>query len=88
MTRPSVGRVVHYVSHGTPVREDGSQAFESTCRAAIIAGIPYPDEPDIADSVDLTVFNPTGLFFHAACPHEEPEDGPLVGGTWHWPERV
>lgn len=25
--RPSVGRIVRYVSHGTPVRSDGSQQF-------------------------------------------------------------
>jgi len=32
--KPSVGRVVHYVSHGTPVRVDGTQAFYPRCRAA------------------------------------------------------
>jgi len=36
---PSVGRVVHYVSHGTPVREDGSQAYQSVCRAAVITEV-------------------------------------------------
>lgn len=39
VTRPSVGRIVHYVSHGTPVRNDGTQAYTSECRAAIVTGI-------------------------------------------------
>ena len=37
--KPSVGRVVHYVSHGTPVREDGTQAFTAQCRAAIVTAV-------------------------------------------------
>lgn len=37
--KPSVGRIVHYVSHGTPVREDGTQAFPSVCRAAIVTEV-------------------------------------------------
>ena len=32
---PSVGRVVHYVSYGTPGGE-----YTSQCRAAIVAGVP------------------------------------------------
>lgn len=37
--KPSVGRLVHYVSHGSPVRLDGTQAFTSTCRAAVITEV-------------------------------------------------
>ena len=73
--KPSVGRVVHYVSHGTPVQPGGSQAFKSQCRAAIVAQI----EPIV-----LCVLNPTGLFFNEA-EHDEDE---CRGGTWHWPERA
>lgn len=69
---PSVGRVVHYVSYGTPKGE-----YTSQCRAAIIAGLGATEE-------DLVVLNPTGLFFNA-CPQDETDHG---GGTWHWPERV
>lgn len=82
---PSVGRIVHYVSHGTPVRSDGSQAFPPTCRAAIVT------EVDDADPgrVGLAVLNPTGQFFHSlgagGSVHAE---GAHVGGSWHWPERV
>jgi hypothetical protein len=91
--QPSVGRIVHYVSHGSPVQPDGTQAYASQCRAAIIAEVsPYPgpsllsggetdwpDEPPTA----LCVLNPTGIFFHDA-PHDEDTK---AGGTWHWPEQ-
>lgn len=90
--RPSVGRIVHYVSHGTPPREDGSQAFPSACRAAIVTEVDetYPGR------VGLTVINPTGVFHRPLSeggaewlPAEGEADGyPLRGGTWHWPERV
>jgi hypothetical protein len=39
MQIPSVGRVVHYVSHGTPVQEDGTQVFTSQCRAAVVTEV-------------------------------------------------
>ena len=91
---PSVGRIVHYVSYGTPGGEYASQ-----CRAAIIAGMPGPDDVqsrNIDTPVDLVVLNPTGLFFNR-CPYDEggtsdtpgaPETRSYRGGTWHWPERV
>lgn len=82
---PSVGRVVHYVSYGTPKGE-----FSSMCRAALIT------EVDEADRVGLAVLNPTGLFFHPIAHENGPcryddslENGEHpAGGTWHWPERV
>jgi hypothetical protein len=79
-----VGRAVHYVSEGSPVREDGTQKYESVCRAATITQV-WSDE-----SVALAVFNPTGMFFNHVCDHDEGElaDGRGAGGTWHWPERV
>lgn len=93
--QPSVGRIVHYVSHGTPVRADGSQAFASQCRAAIIT------EVGDGNRVGLTAINPTGLFFHplaaGGCDLDDrdneiytagTERRPYHGGTWHWPERV
>lgn len=92
--KPSVGRVVHYVSHGTPVREDGTQAYAAKCRAAIVTDVysadnPHPDpevytEAEGAEWVALAVLNPTGMFFNDAC-HDEPRK---QGGTWHWPERA
>lgn len=88
--KPGVGRIVHYVSHGTPIREDGSQAFGSRCRAAIVT------EVDTSDTVGLCVLNPTGMFFNrtvvhdegAACPSDECGGRHYDGGTWHWPERA
>lgn len=87
MTQPSVGRVVHYVSHGTPPRPDGSQAFTAECRAAIITAVhsadPVPEHG--VPYVDLFVMNPTGVFLNQGCKHDEEQ---RAGGTWHWPERV
>lgn len=80
MQTPSVGRVVHYVSYGTPKGE-----FGSMCRAATIT------EVDEHGNVGLVVHNPTGTFFHpighenGPCPQSEEEHR---GGTWHWPERA
>jgi hypothetical protein len=73
--------MVHYVSHGTPVQPDGSQAFASECRAAVVTEV--MDDP--LESVGLCVLNPAGQFFNRAVPHDE--DG-REGGTWHWPERA
>ncbi len=102
--KPSVGRIVHYVSYGTPGGE-----YTSQCRAAIVAGVPEGALP-VADAeraetwdsdavvVDLVVLNPTGLFFNRCAYHEGDighdhagEEIPARsyhGGTWHWPERV
>lgn len=79
---PSVSRDVHYVSHGTPVRDDGTQAFPKACRAAKVTEVD-------GETVGLVVLNPTGFFFHSladgGCEHDEDGHKP---GTWHWPERV
>ena len=89
--RPSVGRIVHYVSYGTPGGE-----YPKTCRAAVVTGVgdllPYPtgDEvpPDGAELADLCVLNPTGVFFNIGVPQDERAAHERSGGTWHWPERV
>jgi len=86
MTTPSVGRIVHYVSYGTPGGE-----FPKACRAAIVseADDQTGANADLA-KVGLVVTNPTGLFFHSlangGCDYDGSEDP--KGGTWHWPERV
>jgi hypothetical protein len=78
--RPSVCRIVHYRSHGTPGGE-----YTPQCRAAVVSEV---DERN-GLLVGLVVLNPTGLFFHAlsdgGC-HLDPTN--TMGGTWHWPERV
>ena len=86
--KPSVGGVVHYVSYGSPVREDGTQAFTSQCRDAHITEVNGTEE-----TVGLCVLNPTGLFFHSIADGGSRYDdgggaGAPEGGTWHWPERV
>jgi hypothetical protein len=83
--QPTVNRQVHYVSYGSPLREDGSQAFSSQCRAAVITEVD-------GDNVGLCVINPTGLFFHpiadGGVSYDEGEGGEYAAGSWHWPERV
>lgn len=81
-TAPTTGRIVHYVSHGTPVREDGSQAYASQCRAAVVTAV-LPCYGGAAPCVSLAVFNPTGLHFDESVSY----DASGAGGTWHWPER-
>ena len=70
---PSVGRVVHYQSYGTPGGE-----YLPEPRAAIIS------EVQSEDLVGLVVLSPTGLFFNRDVPFsEEPKPG-----HWNWPPRV
>jgi hypothetical protein len=86
MQQPSVGRIVHYVSYGTPGGEYASQ-----CRAAVVTEVDDPDGVNAdLNRVGLCVLNPTGLFFHplAAGGCRYGGDGNRVGGTWHWPELV
>ncbi|NUR64258.1 MAG: hypothetical protein HOQ47_00735 [Streptomyces sp.] len=87
--KPTVGRIVHYVSHGTPVRSDGTQAYTSECRAAIVTEV--TEHPDADGTVGLAVLNPTGMFFNRGVAHAEDKAAGAAehpGGTWHWPERA
>lgn len=72
--KPSIGRIVHYVSYGTPRGE-----YKSECRAAVITAV------IATNGVALAVLNPTGMFFNAAVVQDEEDK---KGGTWHFPERV
>lgn len=101
--QPTVGRIVHYISYGTPGGE-----FPATCRAAVITGmgepLPYPTpgpgvddlDEDGAQLADLAVLTPTGVFFKEGVPQDDRsavaarsgDEGVRQPGTWHWPERV
>jgi hypothetical protein len=80
---PSVGRIVHYVSYGTPGGEHTPQ-----CRAAVVTEVgEHTDKLHRAPPpVGLAVLNPTGAFFNQGVPYGEGEQ--RAGGTWHWPERT
>lgn len=91
---PSVGRIVHYVSYGTPGGE-----YPKACRAAVITAVPDVGIPE-GGAVGLCVLNPTGQSFNPSIPHDSghvPDHEQVSdlchgldydGGTWHWPERV
>ena len=93
--RPTVGRDVHYVSAGSPVRADGTQQYPSTCRAAKITEVNDFD----GGTIGAMVINPTGVHFIgldqggvkeavAACVNDNGPNASLIPGTWHWPAQV
>lgn len=95
MSRPTVGRIVHYVSHGTPPNGRGQQVYESQCRAAIVTDVPQylpaaaepldgaPNGTDGLWCVALAVLSPQGAHFD----QDVPNDPAVRPGSWHWPER-
>ena len=97
--KPSVGRIVHYVSYGTPGGEYGKE-----CRAAIVTEVSGEHASSyrggLEPVVGLCVLNPAGQFFNQGVKPDQgldPVAGGLLthlcgsrdyrGGTWHWPER-
>jgi hypothetical protein len=77
-TEPTVGRIVHYHSYGTPGGE-----YLPEPRAAIITEVEQPSKGQ-PRKVSLAVLNPTGLFFKEGLPYsEEPKPG-----HWNWPPRA
>jgi hypothetical protein len=71
---PTIGRIVHYHSYGTPGGE-----YLPKPRAAIVTDI-----FEGSDAVSLCVLNPTGLFFNTTVAFSEtPEPG-----CWSWPPRI
>jgi hypothetical protein len=92
--KPSVGRIVHYVSYGTPGGE-----YASECRAAVVTEVDPVLQPEGTMSVGLCVLNPAGQFFNRHVHYHEGDVGhdhtgveiperAYRGGSWHWPERV
>lgn len=84
---PSVGRIVHYQSYGTPNGE-----YLPEARAAFITEVapecgtePTCDVEHIGcPRVSVAVINPTGLFFKEDMPFAETP----TPGHWNWPPRV
>ncbi|MFE5290359.1 hypothetical protein ACFRAQ_35870 [Nocardia sp. NPDC056611] len=70
---PSVGRIVHYQSYGTPGGE-----YLPEPRAAVITAV------GDGNVVGLAVLNPTGMFFNESVPFAEN----ATPGHWNWPPRV
>lgn len=70
--KPSIGRIVHYVSMGHSLG-----TYASTCRAAIVT--------DVKDdkTVTVAVFSGKSLSFNEGVTLDDGK----AGGTWHWPER-
>ena len=71
---PTVGRIVHYQSYGTPGGE-----YLPEPRAAIITAVdPLPER-----TVSLCVLNPEGMYFKRDVPYSmTPKPG-----HWSWPPR-
>lgn len=87
--QPSVGQVVHYVSHDT---RGGVILHE--CRAAVITETDHRDA-----SVGLFVMTPSGQFFDRGVYFDGGDEKTSVlthmcgartypGSTWHWPART
>ncbi|ASR85303.1 hypothetical protein SEA_CAIN_3 [Mycobacterium phage Cain] len=72
---PTVGRIVHYQSYGTPGGEYLPEPRAAVITAVLGAGV-----------VSLCVLNPTGLFFNESVRHAE-GDAPTPG-CWNWPPRA
>ena len=72
--KPTVGRIVHYQSFGTPKGE-----YKSKPIAAVVTQV-----NDDNGSVGLCILNPTGMFFNTSVQYSE-EPAP---GHWSWPPRA
>ena len=74
--KPTIGRIVHYHSYGTPGGE-----FKSEPRAAVITAV----NPD--GTLDLFVMNPTGVFLNRNVSGGSPDCLTPSPGCWNWPPR-
>jgi hypothetical protein len=79
MQVPSVGRIVHYVSYGTPGGEYGKE-----CRAAIVTEVDSDPPAGAATEIGLAVLNPTGMFFNRGVAYH---DGAETPGDPSCPEK-
>ena len=75
--KPTVGRIVHYV---TSFIDDDEKA----ARAAIVTGLEEEEERIKRSEVSLAVFHTAGIEFVRQVPLDE---GEFAECTWHWPPR-
>ena len=82
--KPTIGRIVHYQSYGTP----GGEYLPEPRAAIITCTYPENEPPELADPtlihVGLCVLNPTGMFFNQLVPFSEAPKP----GHWNWPPRA
>lgn len=78
MMKPSIGRIVHYQSFGTPNGE-----YASLARAAIVTELCSPTA-ECQSMVSLAILNPTGMFFTSKVKYSEDP----TPGCWSWPPRT
>ncbi len=76
--KPSIGRIVHYQSYGTPNGE-----YLPEPRAAVVTELSKAEGSDEL-LVGLCIMNPTGLFFTRGVSYSETPKP----GCWSWPPRV
>ncbi|MGY2747216.1 hypothetical protein [Arthrobacter sp. UYCu723] len=76
---PSIGRIVHYHSYGTPGGE-----YLPEPRAAIITAVELVAEEPGTYVASLCVLNPTGMFFNEGVEFSETP----APGHWTWPPRA
>ncbi len=75
--KPSVGRIVHYHSFGTPGGE-----YLPAARAAVVTQVHA--DGDAPGDVGLCILNPAGMFFNERVHYAEAP----TPGRWNWPPRV
>ncbi len=78
---PSVGRVVHYVAHGS---KDGTHPSGVCRKADIVEVYERPGGGVSLELAGLHVVTPNGQFWNPNCRY----DAHKGVGTWHWPESV
>jgi hypothetical protein len=78
MNKPTVGRIVHYHSYGTPNGE-----FKPMPRAAVVAEVFNAEAGDIA----ICVLNPQGIFFNGTADKPTKYSEEPRPGCWSWPPR-